>query len=68
MQTTIYRDHRIVTKRAKSKIGVGVAVSINGHHVWTYTGDSIENAIARTKADVDASIERPHAYAWSRGY
>jgi hypothetical protein len=64
-----YRGHKISAQSLgrDRRTGVtGIRVRINGHEVYTYRLKTMDEVMAISRGDVDASIERPDAYAWSR--
>lgn len=63
---TNYRGFKVTARNNHARSGEKqIVVKIDGHPFWSFTS-SREDAIADACLYIDASIERPHAYTWTR--
>ncbi|SHP45435.1 Uncharacterised protein [Mycobacteroides abscessus subsp. abscessus] len=61
-----YRGHKIRVTRRRTKLGTGYQLSIDGEIVGLTYGTTEARELLSGRGYIDDSIERPHAYTWSR--
>jgi hypothetical protein len=66
----MHKGFKVTAKAVRTSHGCGKAfeVKIDGHYYWTPEGFGMtrDKALARAIPYIDAAIERPEAYNWTR--
>lgn len=61
-----HKGFRITVRNTVTRVGKGLTVSIDGHVLDVRTDRNRDAALADAARYVDASINRPDAYTWTR--